>query len=94
MTIRLAAVLCLALVPNLAAAAPAKAVSNDDADAAAQRTGANGTKQFIYDDEEIGGESLHPDHEPVVQRRPGGHPSLITLRTHFIPQMLKMATDV
>ena len=94
MTMRLA-VLCLALVPNLAVAAPARpVVADQDADAAAARPTLGATKNFIYDDEDIQGESLQPDHEPIPGRRPGNHPSLITLRTHFIPQMLRMANDV
>lgn len=96
MSMRLAAALCLALVPSLATAAPAKPVVTDqDADAAAVRgTNKAGVKELTYDDEELTGESLHPDHQPVPGRRFGTHPSLITLRMHFIPQMLKMATDV
>jgi hypothetical protein len=84
-------------VSGLASAAPAapakaRAASSDqDADSAA-RVGKS--KEFIYDDEEIDGDSLHPDHERIDFRPPGKHPSLIQVRSHFIPQLLRMATDV
>ena len=95
MSLRLALTLSLALsstLPGLANAAPA---GNQDADAAARvSTPAGQTKQFIYDDESIDGESLRPDHERVDFRPPGKHPSLIQVRAHFIPQLLRMATDV
>jgi hypothetical protein len=93
---RLAILLTLAtaLTPALATAAPAASAS-EDADAAALRaTSPGGTKVFIYDDEDIDGESLKPDHMRVDYRPPGKHPSLIKVRAHFIPEMLRMATDV
>ncbi len=91
MTIRLAVLLALALSPAAAAAAPA---NDQDADEAARRTGPGQSKEFIYDDEEIDGDSLRPDHQSVHARPPSKHHSLITIREHFIPQLLAMATDV
>ena len=84
----------LLLAPALASAGPARS-SDDDADSAARRTTpAGSTQQFIYDDEILDGDSLHPDHERVDLRPPGKHPSLIKVRSHFILQMLQMANDV
>lgn len=86
------AFLGITLLAPLASAAPAR--SNDDADAAARRTTPAGTQLFIYDDEQLDGDSLHPDHERVDFRPPGKHPSLIKVRSHFIPQLLQMAHDI
>ena len=83
----------LLLAPALVSAGPARN-SDDDDDAAARRTTPGSTRQFIYDDELLDGDSLHPDHERVDFRPPGKHPSLIKVRGHFIPQMLQMADDV
>jgi hypothetical protein len=92
MTTRLAVLLALALSPAAATAAP---VTDQDADAAARRTTPAGqNKEFIYDDEEIDGDSLHPDHQSVNARPPSKHHSLIHIREHFIPQLLSMATDI
>ena len=92
------AFLGITLLAPLASAAPARTSDVDvdaDADAAASRTTPAGTTQlFVYDDEQLDGDSLHPDHERVGFRPPGKHPSLIKVRSHFIPQLLQMAQDV
>ena len=88
------AFLSITLLAPLASAAPAR-TSDVDADTAARRTTPAGTTQlFVYDDEQLDGDSLHPDHERVDFRPPGKHPSLIKVRSHFIPQLLQMAQDV
>lgn len=95
MSLRLALTLSLALSSTLAGLANAANAGNQDADADARVSAPNSqTKQYIYDDEDIDGESLRPDHERVDFRPPGKHPSLIQVRAHFIPQLLRMATDV
>lgn len=96
MRLRHALALSIALstaLSNLAAAAPA---SNPEAEegARAVSTAAGQTRELIYDDEAIDGESLRPDHERIDFRPPGKHPSLIQVRAHFIPQLLRMATNV
>ena len=88
------AFLSITLLAPLASAAPAR-TSDVDADTAARRTTPAGTTQlFVYDDEQLDGDSLHPDHERVDFRPPGKHPSLIKVRSHFIPQLLQVAQDV
>ena len=93
------AFLSITLLAPLASAAPAR-TSDVDADTAARRTTPAGTtpagttQLFVYDDEQLDGDSLHPDHERVDFRPPGKHPSLIKVRSHFIPQLLQMAQDV
>jgi len=88
------AFLGVTLLAPLASAAPAR-TSDDDADAAARRTTpAGNTQLFIFNDEQLDGDSLQPDHERVDFRPPGKHPSLIKVRSHFIPQLLQMAHDI
>ncbi|MBL8969134.1 MAG: hypothetical protein JNK56_01050 [Myxococcales bacterium] len=89
-------VACIALstaLPGLAAAAPANKAGVEEGARAVPKA-AGQTRELIYDDEELTGESLLPDHERVDFRPPGKHPSLIQVRAHFIPQLLRMATDV
>ena len=83
-----------ATLSNVAAAAPAKAQAEVEEGARAVTKSAGQTRELVYDDEEIDGESLRPDHERIDFRPPGKHPSLIQVRAHFIPQLLRMATDV
>jgi len=83
-----------ATASNVASAAPARAQTQAEEGARAVATAPGNTREVIYDDEEIDGESLRPDHERVDFRPPGKHPSLIQVRAHFIPQLLRMATDV
>jgi hypothetical protein len=93
MTLRLTVLLALALSPSLASAAPAKA-TDTDADAAARRTTANKTTIYDFENDTVGGEVLSPDGANINSRPGNKHKSLITIRPHFIPQMLKMANDV
>ncbi len=87
--------LALALAPVTAFAAPARATPQD-ADAAARQAPRPGqqTQVYVYDDEQLDGESLRPDHERISQRGVSGHANMISVRMHFIPQLLGMANDV
>ena len=42
----------------------------------------------------VSGEALSPDHETVPSRQAMTWSSLISVRAHFIPQMLQMANDM
>jgi hypothetical protein len=88
MTMRLALALSLALVPALALAAPASK------SAAAPARSEAPTRIYDFDPDDVDGESLRPEGVDVQHRGKGTHESLIKVRTHFIPQMLKMAIDV
>ena len=96
MRLRHALALSIALSTALSSLASAAPASNHEAEAGARAgsKAAGQTRELIYDDEAIDGESLRPDHERIDFRPPGKHPSLIQVRAHFIPQLLQMATDI
>lgn len=89
MTLRPVLVLSLALAPALASAAPAASKG-----AAAARKGEPAPLVLEYENDTVGGESLRPEGADVQHRGKTQRESLIKVRTHFIPQMLKMAIDV
>lgn len=89
MTLRIVVALSLALVPALASAAPAATKS-----AAAPVKAEAPTRVYEFDPDDVDGESLRPEGVDVQSKGKGTHESLIKVRTHFIPQMLKMAIDV
>jgi hypothetical protein len=73
-------------------AAPA---SDQDADAAANKgKGAGGTTVYDFDDDNVDGELLSPEGANIASRGRTKHASLITIRPHFIPELIKMANDV
>ncbi len=65
--------------PAAAAAAPAK-----DA----------GTTTYDFDDDLVTGDLVRPDGENLVVRRRGQRASLIQIREHFIPEMLKSVENL
>lgn len=66
-----------------------------DADAAAL-TGKNNEGVTVYDfeDDDVDGEVLSPEGANLSSRGRSKHASLITIRPHFIPEMVKMANDI
>ena len=69
--------------------------TNQDADEAA-RVGddASGTTIYDFDDDNVDGEILSPDGANIASRGRVKHASLIQIRPHFIPELIKMANDV
>ena len=51
-------------------------------------------QRFSYDDDEITGELVGPEGTDVVGEPVTQQPSLIELREHFIPEMLKSLEDI
>lgn len=91
---RLVIIASLFLCSTAAWAAPAK---DTDADAAARRTAAPGAKVaavYDFEQDQVDGDALKPDHEPIRSIIGQRHQSLIQLRQHFIPQVLQMSNDV
>ena len=73
------------LVAALAIAAPA----------AAQDDAAGGdTTTYDFDDDLVTGDLVRPDGELLNVRRRGNRASLIQIREHFIPEMLKSVEDL
>lgn len=72
-------------------AAPA---TDQDADSSANKGKASGTTVYDFDDDNVDGELLSPEGANVASRGRTKHASLITIRPHFIPELIKMANDV
>lgn len=91
---RLLMIASLMLFSTAALAAPAR--SDADADDAARRAKSTSQRvtEYDFENDDVKGDALSPDHEPVQTRRTLAHQSMIQLRMHFIPQMLQMANDV
>ncbi len=93
---RLLLIASLLLSSTSAWAAPAAPTEND-ADSAARRTAPAGSKVaavYDFEQDEVDGEALRPDHEPIRNRITTSRESMIKVRQHFIPQLLQMANDV
>ena len=82
----------------MALAGPGIAGGGDDpleADGAAMR-GKNDAGATVYDfeDDNVDGEVLSPDGALISSRGRSKHASMITIRPHFIPELIKMARDI
>jgi hypothetical protein len=86
-------------IPGLLPALPADA-QDAKAGAAAEETVAVGGVQYKkktvydFDDDIVEGDLARPDQEFVGVKRQAKHSSLIKIREHFIPEMLKSAEDI
>lgn len=102
MTLRLSVLLAIALTPGLAAAAPAPAKApakaaaktDTDADSAARRGNAGPTTVYDFENDHVPGELLSPEGANINGKTQQKWKSLITIRPHFIPQVIKMADDI
>ena len=88
-------------IPVSLLALPAKAQDpKAGATAAAAETVAVGGVQYKkktvydFDDDLVEGDLARPDQEFVGVKRQAKHSSLIKIREHFIPEMLKSAEDI
>ncbi len=88
---RLVLALSLALVPISASAAPA---AKDTTKARTSEPASAPARLYDFEPDDVTGESLLPEGANVGSRPNGHHENMIKVRTHFIPQMLKMAIDV
>ncbi len=59
----------------------------------AQDTPASETT-YDFEDDLVSGDLVRPDGEQLIVRRRGRRASLIQLREHFIPEMLKSVEDL
>lgn len=91
MRIGFATVIAIFLMSTTAWAAPA---GSGDADAAAFKGQQGGTTVYDFDDDNVDGELLSPEGANIASRGRTKHASLITIRPHFIPELIKMANDV
>lgn len=76
------------LLSSTAWAAPA------DADSSALSGSADGVTVYDFDDDDVDGEILSPEGANLSSRGRSKHASMITIRPHFIPELIKMANDI
>lgn len=50
--------------------------------------------EYTFDDDVVTGDLVRPDGEMTVVRKKGKERSLIRVRQHFIPEMLKSVEDL
>lgn len=84
------------LALSMASASTAFAQPSDtDADEAARVSGGDGgTTVYDFDDDNVDGEILSPDGANVNSRARVKHASLITIRPHFISELISLSFDI
>lgn len=65
-----------------------------DADDAAFKGEQGGATVYDFEDDDVDGEILRPEGALINSRAGTRHASLITLRRHFIPELIRMAEDI
>ena len=66
-----------------------------DADSSAlQGTNGEGVTVYDFEDDDVDGEVLSPEGANLSSRGRSKHASMITIRPHFIPELIKMANDI
>ena len=79
----------VALVAPTASAAP-----GGDADSAARSGTSGGATVYDFEDDNVDGEVHSPTGANINSRGRSKHASMIKIRPHFIPELVKMADDV
>ena len=74
--------------------AMAQPASDNDADAGALRGSDGGSTVYDFEDDNVDGELLKPEGALISSRGRSKHESMITIRPHFIPELIKMANDI
>jgi hypothetical protein len=83
------------LATVMLASAPAYAQpAGGDADAAAFKGAEGGATVYDFEDDNVDGEILSPEGALISSRGRSKHASLITIRPHFIPELIKMSMDI
>jgi hypothetical protein len=78
----------------IAAALFAVAVAAAGWPARAQERPGTDVTEYRFDDEAVLGGLIGPGGEGIVVRRPGRHKSLIKIRGHFVPEVLKSVEHI
>jgi hypothetical protein len=90
----MALALCAAAL-TVSSAAPSQVAAQDaDAPAPAGGAPAAGATTYDFEDDLVTGDLVRPDGELLSVRRRGNRASLIQIREHFIPEMLKSVEDL
>ena len=80
-------------IVSAAAAQDAPAAAPAPAEGGGAAAG-GGTTTYDFDDDLVTGDLVRPDGELLRVRRRGDRASLIQIREHFIPEMLKSVEDL
>lgn len=89
--------LCAAALTASSLVAPTQSLAQDadaPAPAAGGDKGAAGATAYDFEDDLVTGDLVRPDGELLSVRRRGNRASLIQIREHFIPEMLKSVEDL
>jgi hypothetical protein len=86
------AFLAVTLFATTAAAAPEGGAG--DADDAARKGDKGGVTVYDFDDDNVDGEVLRPEGANLAARGRVKHASLISIRPHFLRELINMARDV
>jgi hypothetical protein len=81
-------------VAVLGIAGMASAQSKNEAGTAQEATGQPAATSYDFEDDLVTGDLVRPDGELLSVRRRGNRASLIQIREHFIPEMLKSVEDL
>lgn len=94
MKTRLVAVLAFAIISFAGSSAFAQTRAGGSGGAAAAGGGAARTQEFNFTDELVQGQLVRPDGESTRVRRRAAGISLIRIREHFVPEMLKSVENL
>jgi len=62
--------------------------------AAAQEAGGGSATSYDFEDDLVQGDLVRPDGENLMVRRRGARESLIKIREHFVPELLKSVENL
>ncbi len=95
-TTTIAALTLSATLASPVSAPPAQAdpLGDQDADAAALVDEGPISRHYKFDGDQLTGEVLKPDGTMIMHRRAAKHPSLISVRDHFLPELMALALNI
>ncbi|GEM_PF-1045172 len=73
------------------------AAPSSDADSSARvggNPGGGGSTVYDFEDDDVDGEILSPDGANLSARANSKFASMITIRPHFIPELIKLSNDI
>jgi hypothetical protein len=80
--------------PASASTSTPDGMSDQDADAAAVRGELEGMRWLIFGDDDVEGANDRPFEQVVPARRPAKSGSMLHVRTHFLPELIRHSFDL